>query len=256
MQALGATLIRTPTEAAHDSPLSNMGKAAQLLKDIPDSVMLNQYTSPHNPDAHYYGTAPEIIEALANGPEGPTPGRPVSSGKCDLIVAGAGTGGTVSGLARRLREHNPDVLVLGVDPRGSILARPESLNELREGESDLYKVEGIGYDFIPDTLAHSAVDVWVKSNDADSFAATREIIREEGVLCGGSSGAALAGALDYLKSEEGWAKVGGQEGRNVVLLFADSLRNYVGSEWLIEKREGLGESQKAKVVGVNGLNGH
>lgn len=96
-----------------------------------------------DPDAHYYTTAPEIIEDLAT----PSPSRP-SSGVCDLLVAGTGTGGTITGLARRLRESNPAVLVIGVDPRGSILARPESLNVLEEGESDMYKIEGIGYDFV------------------------------------------------------------------------------------------------------------
>jgi len=132
MQALGATIIRTPTEAPHDSPESNIGKAKQLLKDIPNSVMLDQYTSKHNPDAHYYSTAPEIIDALAAPSPHPT------TNQVDLLVAGAGTGGTISGLSRRLKEHNKDVVVLGVDPRGSILARPEELNTLAKGESDMY----------------------------------------------------------------------------------------------------------------------
>lgn len=91
---------------------------------------------------------------------------------------------------------------------------------------------------IPDTLRHQAVDVWAKSTDATSFAATRRLIASEGILCGGSSGACLAGALEYLTSEEGYAKFGGVEGKNVVLLFADSLRNYVTSDWLVEETPG------------------
>ena len=87
---------------------------------------------------------------------------------------------------------------------------------------------------IPDTLTHAAVDVWVKTNDAESFAATRHLIATEGILSGGSSGAALAGALKYLASNEGYAKFGGVKGKNVVVLFADSLRNYVTSDWLVE----------------------
>jgi len=142
MQALGATIIRTPTEAAHDSPDSNIGKAKQLIQEIPNAVMLDQYTSKHNPDAHYYTTAPEIIDALA------APSPFATTNKVDLLIAGAGTGGTISGLSRRVKEHNPDAVVLGVDPRGSILARPEELNALAKGESDMYKVEGIGYDFV------------------------------------------------------------------------------------------------------------
>lgn len=188
------------------------------------------YPSP-DPNAHYYGTAPEIIADLASTP----------SGLCDLIVAGAGTGGTITGLSRRLREHNPNVIVLGVDPRGSILARPESMNKLEQGESDQYRVEGIGYDFvsafpamtsrigadrsplsqIPDVLKHEAVDRWIKCDDASSFAAARRVIRTEGVLCGGSSGSAISCALKFLKSEEGRRDFD-VEGKNVVILLADS----------------------------------
>ncbi|KAL8276619.1 hypothetical protein RQP46_010968 [Phenoliferia psychrophenolica] len=223
IKALGAEIIRTPTEAAHDSPDSNMGRANTLLQEIPNAVMLDQYGNPDNPNAHYYGTAPEIIADLAATP----------SGLCDLIVAGTGTGGTITGLSKRLREHNPSVVVLGVDPRGSILARPESLNKLEPGESDMYRVEGIGYDFIPDVLKHEAVDRWIKCDDASSFAATRRVIRTEGILCGGSSGSAIACTLKYLKSEEGRREFD-VEGKNVVILLADSIRNYVTSSWLSE----------------------
>lgn len=138
------------------------------------------------------------------------------------MIAGAGTGGTLTGLSKKLKEHNAACLVIGVDPVGSKISRPEALNILKEGESDLYKVEGIGYDFIPEVLNHDAIDHWIKTNDQESFSAARRIIRTEGILCGGSCGSALAGALKYLKSEEGYKKFGGVEGVNVVILLADS----------------------------------
>jgi cystathionine beta-synthase len=148
-------------------------------------------------------------------------------------------------MANRLAASNPEVVILGVDPRGSILARPESLNVLEKGESGFYRVEGIGYDFvccspflfrprgvgadadvayeqIPDVLHYSVVTRWIKSDDATSFSTARRIIKTEGLLVGGSSGAALGSALKYLKTEEGERLFGGVEGKNVVVVFADS----------------------------------
>lgn len=222
MRALGAEIIRTPTEAPHDSPESNIGRAATLLKEIPNAVMLNQYDNPANPDAHYHTTAPEIIDSVALTAASPndTDRRP-SSGLVDVMVAGSGTGGTITGLARRLKEANPDSYIIGVDPRGSILARPESLNELKEGESAMYKVEGIGYDFVPGVLKHDNVDFWTKSDDETSFARAREVIRDEGVLCGGSSGAAVHAAIEFLKGKDGWDRFGNRPDANVVILLAD-----------------------------------
>ncbi|ORY72421.1 cysteine synthase [Leucosporidium creatinivorum] len=232
MKALGAEVIRTPTEAAHDSPDSNLGRASALIKEIPNAVMLNQYDNPNNPDAHYYTTAPEIIASLAHTAQSLSTFARPSTGLCDVLVAGAGTGGTISGLSKRLQESNPDILVVGVDPRGSVLARPEELNKLEEGESDQYKIEGIGYDFIPGVLSHTSVHHWIKTSDPTSFAAARRLIRTEGIMCGGSSGSAIHAALEYLKSEEGAKKFGQVEGKNVVVLLADGIRNYVSAPWL------------------------
>ena len=141
--------------------------------------------------AHYDGTAAEIISQLAGvqQPEG---------GRLDMLVAGAGTGGTITGLAARLKEEYPALAVVGVDPHGSILAQPSELNAPSpsgEGEGGVYAVEGIGYDFIPQVLDRSLIDRWAKTGDAESFLAARECIALEGLLCGGSSGAALAAAL-------------------------------------------------------------
>ncbi|KAI3643467.1 hypothetical protein MP228_013022 [Amoeboaphelidium protococcarum] len=205
LKALGAEIVRTPTEAAFDSPESHISVAQKLNKEIPNSVILDQYSNPYNPLAHYDGTAEEILAACG--------------GKIDMFICGAGTGGTIAGIGRKLREKCPKCIVVGVDPHGSILALPESLNSSVAS----YKVEGIGYDFIPRVLDRSVVDKWYKSNDKDSFAYSRRLIREEGILCGGSSGSAMDGAMRAIK-EYGRA---GDKDFVAVVLFADSVRNYM-----------------------------
>ncbi|CEG80526.1 Putative Cystathionine beta-synthase [Rhizopus microsporus] len=141
LKALGAEIIRTPTEAAWDAPESHIGVAKKLRDEIPHAVILDQYANPYNPVAHYDTTAEELLEQC--------------DGKIDMLVAGAGTGGTISGLAQKLKEKLPNIKIVGVDPVGSILAQPESLNT----EAGSYQVEGIGYDFIPDVLKPFFLDV-------------------------------------------------------------------------------------------------
>lgn len=202
LKGLGAEVRRTPTEAAWDSPESHIGLAKRLNKEIPNSVILDQYSNTSNPLAHYEGTAEEIYNAL--------------DGKIDYFVASAGTGGTITGIARKLKEKVPGVKVIGVDPFGSIIARPESLN--KNGVFS-YKVEGIGYDFIPKVLDHSLIDSWEKTSDKESFVMARRLIKEEGLLCGGSSGATMVAALRVAKNLK--------KGDTLVVLFADSVRNYM-----------------------------
>ncbi|MCX6124112.1 MAG: pyridoxal-phosphate dependent enzyme, partial [Proteobacteria bacterium] len=206
--ALGAEVIRTPTEAAFDSPDSHIGVAKRLQKEIPNAHILDQYENKSNPQVHYDTTAQEILDDL--------------DGQVDMIVIGAGTGGTISGVAKRLKEVCPKVIVVGADPEGSILAGGTDVHS--------YKVEGIGYDFIPDVLDRSLVDVWVKTNDRDSFINARRLIREEGLLCGGSSGTALVATL----KEAGRLK----KGQNCVVLLPDGIRNYmtkfVDPNWMKE----------------------
>jgi cystathionine beta-synthase len=197
LEALGAEIIRTPTEAAWDAPESHIGVAKRLKEVIPNSHILDQYSNPSNPGAHEEGTAQEILEQC--------------EGKLDAVVMTAGTGGTISGVARAIKRALPNAKVIGVDPEGSILAGP--------GEIRSYKVEGIGYDFIPDVLDRSLVDRWIKSNDRDSFRVARQLIRQEGLLCGGSSGAAVWAAMQVARDMK--------PGQRVVVILPDSIRNYL-----------------------------
>jgi cystathionine beta-synthase len=197
LEALGAEIIRTPTEAAWDSPESHIGVARRLREIIPNSHILDQYSNPSNPGAHEQGTGVEILEQC--------------EGKLDAVVMTAGTGGTISGVARAIKKVAPNCQIIGVDPEGSILAGP--------GEIKSYKVEGIGYDFIPDVLDRRLVDRWVKSNDRDSFLVARQLIRQEGLLVGGSSGSAVWAAMQVCR-ELGPDK-------RVVVILSDSIRNYL-----------------------------
>lgn len=222
MSALGAKIIRTPTEAAWNSPDSNIGVAKRLVQEIPNARILNQYSNPANPGAHYEGTAEEIIRQCG--------------GRIDMIVATAGTGGTISGIARKIKERLPHVVIVGVDPHGSLLADPEN------DPVGSYLVEGIGYDFVPDVLDRSLVDRWVKVDDKETFNMARRVIRKEGILCGGSSGAAMAGAIKAAKS------LGA--GQRCVVILPDSIRNYMSKflddDWMIENKLMEGELSDRK----------
>lgn len=163
-----------------------------------------RYKNPSNPLAHYEGTAEEILHQ--------------TGGKVDVVVISAGTGGTISGTAKKLKERLPHVKVVGVDPHGSILAQPDALNG---AGIHSYKVEGIGYDFIPDVLDRSLVDLWIKTDDAESFHYARRLIREEGLLCGGSCGSVMAAAVRAAKQ----LNLG--ENARMVVVLSDSVRNYM-----------------------------
>jgi cystathionine beta-synthase len=214
LKALGAEIVRTPTEAAYDAPDSHISVARRLQQEIPNSHILNQYTNPSNPLAHAEGTAEEIWAQCG--------------GRIDMLVAGAGTGGTITGLAQTLKKYNPNLIVVGVDPEGSILAVPEYLND--KNRLKPYQVEGIGYDFIPDVLDRSLVDRWVKCNDLDSLVMMRRLIRDEGLLCGGSCGAAVSCALKAAECLE--------EGQTCVVILPDSVRNYMtkalSDDWMLD----------------------
>ena len=147
LKALGAEIVRTPTEAAWDSPESHIGIAKKLNMEIPNSHILDQYANPSNPDAHYEFTAQEIIDDFDES--------------LKMVVAGVGTGGTITGISKRLKEHFPKIKIIGVDPHGSILGGG---NEVYP-----YHVEGIGYDFFPDVLDNNIIDEYIKIPDKESF---------------------------------------------------------------------------------------
>lgn len=214
LKGLGAKIIKTPTEAPSDSVESHLGTALRLQKEIENAVIPDQYVNAGNALAHYDGTGEEIWEQC--------------DGKVDYVIIGVGTGGTISGIGRKLKEKDPNIQIIGVDPEGSILALPESLNE--SGKDKPYKVEGIGYDFIPKNCDRNIANKWYKSNDFDSFNWSRRLIKEEGLLVGGSSGSVMAAAMEFVKTLP--------SDKRVVMVFVDSIRNYMtkflNDDWMIE----------------------
>ncbi|CAE8614981.1 unnamed protein product [Polarella glacialis] len=227
MKTLGAEIIRTPTEAAWNALDSHIYLSARLAKELNGHV-LDQYKNAGNPLAHYEGTAEEIIEQ--------------TGGKLDYMVMSAGTGGTVTGCALKLKEKIPGIKIVAVDPYGSILAAPDSMNDKSvrtgAGVGTQYQVEGIGYDFIPTVIDKRAIDYWVKTDDDESFAMGRNLIRHEGLLIGGSCGATMAGAFRFIKEN----KIGA--GKRVAILFADSSRNYMSKNMDDSWMEANGFSMK------------
>ena len=217
LNALGAEVIRTPTEAATFAEDSHYMVARKIQKERENSHILDQYGNPNNPLAHYEGTGQEIYDQC--------------SGKIDYIFIGVGTGGTITGVARKVKELNPNIKIIGVDPQGSILAQPEELNTNSKG----YHVEGIGYDFIPDSLDRSTVDGWVKTDDPESLRLARDLIKKEGLLCGSSSGSVMEGCIKYLR-QNGLDK---NPDIRCVVLIPDSIRNYLSKfcsdDWMVKK---------------------
>src|SRR5881392_4098736 len=178
LRAYGAEVVITPTAVAPQCPESYYRVADRLTQEIPGAFQPNQYFNQANPAAHYASTGPEIWEQ--------------TGGRITHLVAGVGTGGTITGTTRYLRERNPDLVVIGADPEGSIYAG---------GDENVhpYLVEGVGEDFWPETFDPSVVDRWVTVSDRDSFLTTRRLAQLEGILAGGSSGMAVYAALEAAK---------------------------------------------------------
>jgi len=221
LKAYGAEVVITPTAVPPDSPESYNGVADRLSKEIPNSYWPNQFENQENPLAHYRTTGPEIW--------GDT------KGEVEVFVAAMGTGGTISGTAKYLKEKNPDITVVGADPEGSILS----------GDAPkTYKVEGIGEDFIPKTFNRQLVDEMIRVSDKESFNTARRLAREEGLLAGGSAGTALAAALKYAQRLE--------EPKYMVVLLPDTGRNYINKifsdQWMQEN--GFWEGRKPKAVSL------
>ncbi len=222
LKAYGAEVVITPTSVPPDSPESYNGVADRLAGEIPGAFRPSQFSNPYNPLAHYQSTGPEIWED--------------TEGKIDIFVAGMGTGGTISGIGRFLKEKNPDITIVGADPEGSILSgdAPKS-----------WKVEGIGEDFIPKTFNRQVVDEMVRVSDKESFNMARRLAKEEGLLVGGSSGTALAAALKYAQRLD--------RPKVIVVLLPDTGRNYLSKvysdSWIQDNGLWMGEKPKAAKVG-------
>jgi cystathionine beta-synthase len=178
LKAFGARVVVTPTAVAPEHPESYYSVAARIQKETPNSVLPNQYANPMNPEAHYETTGPEIWRD--------------TDGKVTHFVCGMGTGGTISGVGKFLKEKNPKIRIIGVDPLGSILKDYFYNKERMKGHP--YKIEGIGEDFIPQTTWFQYIDDIEKVSDKEAYLMTRRLTREEGLLAGSSSGAALVGA--------------------------------------------------------------
>jgi cystathionine beta-synthase len=207
LKAYGAEIVITPTSVPPDSPESYNGVADRLTREIPGAWRPNQFANLANPEVHYRTTGPEIWEQ--------------SEGRVTAFVAGVGTGGTISGVGRYLKERNPEIRIIGADPEGSILSgdapRP-------------WKVEGIGEDFVPKTLNGQVVDEWIRVSDSESFRTARDLARREGLLVGGSAGTAVAAGLRYAR------RLSTQD--VVVVLCPDTGRNYLSKfyddDWMAQ----------------------
>ena len=208
LRAYGAEVVMTPAGAESNSPEGYGGVATRLANEIPDAWQPNQFTNLNNPENHYEVTGPEIWQQ--------------TEGKITVFVSGIGTGGTISGIGRYLKEKNPSIQVVAADPEGSILSGDQPKP---------WAVEGIGEDYVPKTLNPQVVDEWIRVSDADSFTIARNMARKEGLLVGGSSGTAMAAGLRYAR------RLGPAD--LVVVLCPDTGRNYLSKmysdEWMVEK---------------------
>ena len=215
LRAFGAEVIVTPTAVPHESPESYTEVAKKVVRETPNSILANQYYNPKNPESHYNTTGPEIWEQ--------------TGGQIDYFVCGVGTGGTISGTGKYLKEKNPNIKVIGIDPKGSALREYFYTKKITPLIKN-YKVEGIGQDYVPGVLHLEYVDEMIEVTDKESFMMSRRLTREEGLMVGGSSGTAVAGMMkiaDRFKEDD-----------VVIVLLPDSGERYLtkiyNDDWMRE----------------------
>jgi len=229
LRAFGAEVIVTPTAVPHESPESYTEVAKRVVRETPNSILANQYYNPKNPEAHYRTTGPEIWEQ--------------TGGQIDYFVCGIGTGGTISGVGKYLKEQNPNIKVIGIDPKGSVL-REYFYTKKFSPVFKTYKVEGIGQDYVPGVLQFQFVDEVIEVTDKESFITARRLTREEGIFVGGSAGTAMAGALKYVEKLN--------ENDVVVVLLPDTGERYLSKiyndDWMRENRFLVPERITARYV--------
>ncbi len=229
LRALGAEVVVCPTNVAPDDPRSYYSVAARLASEIPGAFYPNQYDHPANAEAHYRTTGPELWEQ--------------TDGRITHYIAGAGTGGTISGASRYLKEQNPDVTVVGVDPFGSVYHKYFHERVFDEAEIYPYLIEGVGEDILAGNMDFDAVDDYVQVTDRAAMRMTRRLAREEGLFVGQSCGMAVAGALDWLRAHRDALAPSDV----VVILLPDSGFRYLSKtfndEWM--RRNGFAETAPA-----------
>jgi len=217
LRAFGAKVFVTPTAVEPDDPRSYYSVAKRLVDETPNSILANQYHNPENPRSHYLTTGPEIWEQ--------------TGGQVTDVVMGMGTGGTISGVGRYLKEKNPNIQIVGADPAGSLLMETWQQGRVPEdAHPKTYKVEGIGEDFLPTTLDLSVIDQILRVGDKESFLWARRLVKEEGIFSGGSSGSALAATIRYAQTLP--------PDRLVVVILPDSgtryLSKFYDDKWMRE----------------------
>jgi cystathionine beta-synthase len=185
LEAFGAKVVVTPTNVEPEDPRSYYSVSRRIAEETPNAFYANQYHNPDNPKTHYESTGPEIWEQ--------------TKGKVTAFIAGLGTGGTISGTAKYLKEKNPKIQVIGIDPIGSVYYDLKRTGKM--GAAHSYKVEGVGEDFLPSTINMEIIDQVVQVTDQESFDMTRKLAREEGLFVGGSCGFAVAGALKWAETQ-------------------------------------------------------
>ena len=214
LKAMGAQVVVCPSDVSPEDPRSYYSVAKKLAAETPNAVLGNQYDNPANGEAHYKTTGPEIWEQMGH--------------RLDFYVAGVGTGGTVSGTSKFLKEKNPKLKTIGIDPVGSILTDYHRTGKMTEAKS--YLIEGVGEDIIPDNVKFPLIDEFVQVNDQEAITMLHRLAKEEGIFCGSSCGMAVAGALKYAEKLSG--------GRMLVILpdgGGKYLAKFFNEQWLKEK---------------------